>query len=68
MFNRDLFAEAVAKLSPLSVEQFESLFGGEVTAGNKALAWKFMNLPEKHQFTVGYVKRHCPQAQIASIT
>jgi hypothetical protein len=67
MFNRDLFTKAVAKLSPLSAEQFESLFGGGVNAGNKVLAWAFMNLPSKHQFTVGHVKRHFPQAIVVSI-
>lgn len=47
--NRQAFESAIKEHSPLTVPQFERLFGGEVTDDNKALAWAFMQLTAKHQ-------------------
>lgn len=47
--DRAALEAAVAKLSPLSLQQVEKMFGGEVTAANKAAVWRFLNMSHNQQ-------------------
>jgi hypothetical protein len=67
MFNRLAFEKIVSEKSPLTVSQFDQLFGGSVTAENKHLAWALMNLSPQSQFAVWQVIKEIPGAKVERV-
>ena len=68
--DRAALAVAVGKLSPLSLEQVERLFGA-VSAANKAAVWRFLNMRREQQESIWDVWRHlhrqCPEARVEAV-
>ncbi len=66
--NRAAFESIVSEKSPLSPNQIDKMFGAEgVTAENKAIAWKFLNLGAKAQMQVWNWATVFPEATLEKI-
>lgn len=70
--DRARFARAVADHSPLTIAQIERLFGGEVTAANKALVWRFLQIEQHQQQTVwaavAVLRCIAPEVQVEAVS
>jgi hypothetical protein len=66
-FNRQAFEAAVSQHSPLTLENFEALFGGKVDEANKAIAWQLMRYPAKLQYIVWNVRKHFDEATLNTV-
>jgi dephospho-CoA kinase len=49
MIDREALARTVSEKSDLSLEQIERLFGGSITAENKAVTWRFLSMQKFQQ-------------------
>lgn len=68
--DRAALAVAVGKLSPLTLEQVERLFGA-VSAANKVAVWRFLNMKREQQESIWTVWQHlrlgCPEARVEAV-
>jgi hypothetical protein len=55
MIDRTALSAAVKQKSPLTLEQIEKLFGGEITAENKIAVWRFLSMAESQQLSIWQV-------------
>ncbi len=55
MIDRSALASTVKQKSPLTLEQIEKLFGGEITAENKAAVWRFLSMAPNQQQSIWQV-------------
>lgn len=62
---------AVAERSPLTLAQVERLFGGAVTAANKAVVWRFLNMSHNQQMSCWQVflrvQSAAPDARVEAV-
>lgn len=50
--DRAALEAVVAERSPLTLAQVERMFGGAVTAANKAVVWRFLNMSHNQQSSI----------------